>query len=73
MSKEEVRSALNTALEVGYRHIDTAYLYQNEDEIGKVLNDWIESGRIKRKDLFISTKVMYTQWTIDWMVQKSFK
>ena len=65
MSKEEVGNALNTALEVGYRHIDTAFLYQNKDEIGDVLNEWIKSGRIKREDLFISTKV-FSQLTYNY-------
>ena len=34
MSDEEVKGALHCALESGYRHIDTAYLYQNESTIG---------------------------------------
>ena len=57
MSEEQVPDALSCALEVGYRHIDAAYLYQNEDSVGAVLRQWIASGRIKREDLFISTKV----------------
>lgn len=54
---EELESALDKALEVGYRHIDTAAAYYNEHVIGKVLNKWITSGRVKREDLFITTKV----------------
>ena len=48
---------MNEALEVGYRHIDTAAAYYNEKVIGKVVNDWISSGRVKREELFITTKV----------------
>jgi diketogulonate reductase-like aldo/keto reductase len=37
--------------------IDTAYVYYNEAAIGRTLKDWLESGRIKREDLFITSKV----------------
>ncbi|KAJ3643652.1 hypothetical protein Zmor_026351 [Zophobas morio] len=54
---EEMEAALNTALELGYRHIDTAFLYENERPIGRVVNQWISSGKLKREDLFITTKL----------------
>lgn len=44
-------------MELGYRHIDTAFVYQNEEAIGIVLKDWLLSGKIKRKDLFVTTKL----------------
>ncbi|RZC36014.1 aldose reductase, partial [Asbolus verrucosus] len=53
----ELESALNTALEFGYRHIDTAYAYENEKTIGKVLKKWFASGKLKREDIFITTKL----------------
>ncbi len=49
--------AVTTALEVGYRHIDTATLYQNETEIGRVL----AASGLARDDLFVTSKV----WTTD--------
>lgn len=54
---EEVEAALNAALEAGYRHIDCAPVYQNEKVIGKVFHEWIDSGRIQRSDLFVTTKL----------------
>jgi diketogulonate reductase-like aldo/keto reductase len=48
---------VNEALEAGYRMIDTAYVYKNEAAIGKVLKEWLESGKIKREDIFITSKV----------------
>ncbi|XP_029170832.1 aldo-keto reductase family 1 member A1 [Nylanderia fulva] len=54
---EELEKALDAALEAGYRHIDTATVYENECTIGKVLKKWFDSGKIKRSDLFIVTKV----------------
>ncbi|XP_012530236.1 1,5-anhydro-D-fructose reductase [Monomorium pharaonis] len=56
-SGEELEKALNVALETGYRHIDTATVYENECIIGNVLKKWFDSGKIKRADLFIVTKV----------------
>jgi aldehyde reductase len=50
-------------LEAGYRHIDTAYVYLNEDAIGEVLQEWIQSGKIKREELFIVTKVQNLLFT----------
>jgi len=53
----EVEAALNAALEAGYRHIDCAPVYMNEKVIGKVFREWIDSGRIQRSDLFVTTKL----------------
>ncbi|XP_061167168.1 aldo-keto reductase family 1 member B10-like [Saccostrea echinata] len=56
-SKEELKTALRAAIDVGYRHIDTAYNYMNEDTIGEVLQEYINSGKVKREELFIVTKL----------------
>ena len=45
------------ALEQGYRHIDTAYVYKNEESVGEALRD---SG-ISRKELFVTTKQWVTR------------
>jgi 2,5-diketo-D-gluconate reductase A len=45
--------AIRFALDTGYRHIDTATMYRNEDEVGRALSD---SG-IPREELFITTKL----------------
>ena len=50
---EEVEQAVRWALEIGYRHIDTASFYRNEEGVGKAL---AESG-VDREDVFITTKV----------------
>lgn len=42
---------------MGYRHIDTACSYGNENAVGKVLNRWISEGKIKREDVFVTTKL----------------
>jgi diketogulonate reductase-like aldo/keto reductase len=50
---EEVVNSVKTAIEVGYRHIDTAAVYQNEEGVGQAIR---ESG-VPREELFITTKV----------------
>ncbi|KAI1700288.1 aldo/keto reductase family domain-containing protein [Ditylenchus destructor] len=53
----EVKDAVRIALKNGYRLFDTATVYGNEAEIGEVLQDFIASGKIKREDIFITTKL----------------
>lgn len=55
-----VGEAVRTALEVGYRHIDCAAVYGNEKEIGQVFKDVFSSGKIKRSDVFITSKLWNT-------------
>ncbi len=45
------------ALDNGYRLIDTAAIYKNEAEIGTVLKEYLDAGKIKREDIFVTTKV----------------
>lgn len=52
-----MKEAVHAALEAGYRHIDTAYVYKNEAAIGEVIQEWIKSGKLKREELFVTTKV----------------
>ncbi|PVD19103.1 hypothetical protein C0Q70_21662 [Pomacea canaliculata] len=54
---DALKSALDYALFIGYRHIDTALSYENEAAIGDVISDRIRSGKLSRKDLFVTTKV----------------
>jgi 2,5-diketo-D-gluconate reductase A len=50
---ESCYDAVRTALDVGYRHLDTAMVYRNEEEVGRALRD---SG-VPRDDVFVTTKV----------------
>lgn len=52
-----MRVAVRAALDAGYRHIDTVYTDLNEDAIGEVLQEYIKSGKVKREELFIVTKL----------------
>ena len=50
---EECRNAVGTALELGYRHVDTAQAYDNEEYVG----DGIAAADVDREDIFLATKV----------------
>ncbi|MGK0741747.1 aldo/keto reductase [Leucobacter sp. Z1108] len=52
----ETERIVSEALEVGYRHIDTAFIYHNEDGVGRAI---AQSG-IPRDELFITTKLWNT-------------
>ncbi|XP_076630772.1 aldo-keto reductase 1B [Colletes latitarsis] len=53
----EVEKAVIEAINIGYRHIDTAFYYQNEKEIGAAIQAKIKDGTVKREDLFVTTKL----------------
>jgi len=58
--KGEVRNAVEHAIKVGYRHIDTAFAYGNEAEVGEAIEAVIADGIVKREDLYIATKLWNT-------------
>lgn len=55
LSGEACREAVSDALQIGYRHIDTAQAYENEEAIGEAL----AGSGIPRQELFVTTKVWW--------------
>ncbi|MEO0758270.1 MAG: aldo/keto reductase [Cyanobacteria bacterium J06648_16] len=49
--------AVKEALRVGYRHVDGAWIYRNEDEVGEGIRKSIEAGVLKREELFLTSKL----------------
>jgi 2,5-diketo-D-gluconate reductase B len=62
----ECTASTTKALEVGYRHIDTAQIYENEAEVGAA----IQASGVKRADIFLTTKIWITE-VKDGPLQKS--
>lgn len=59
--KQECEGAVLEAIRMGYRLIDTAAVYTNEDAVGAAVRQALEEGICTRKDLFITSKV----WVLD--------
>ena len=57
MSSEEAELTTFHALKHGYRHIDTAAVYRNEDGVAKGLTTYLNDSDLKREDIFITTKL----------------
>ena len=54
---DQISEAVKGAVKAGYRMLDCASVYQNENQIGKVLSVLFAEGIVKREDLFITSKV----------------
>jgi diketogulonate reductase-like aldo/keto reductase len=65
----ETERAVEYALEVGYRHIDTASMYRNEESVGKAVR---RSG-VPREEIFVTTKLYPTHPSAERELEKSLK
>lgn len=63
----DARRMVAEALRIGYRHVDTAFIYDNEAEVGQGIKD---SG-IKREDFFLTTKIWVTNLTRDALLKQA--
>lgn len=63
----ECEQVVRTALDVGYRHIDTAQMYKNEREIGEALR----VSNVPREDIFLTTKIWHTNLEQDDVLQST--
>ncbi|KAH0422577.1 d-galacturonic acid reductase [Colletotrichum camelliae] len=60
----EVKEAVSYSLKIGYKAIDGAYCYANEDEVGQGLKEAFANG-VKREDIYVVTKLWATYTTSD--------
>ena len=56
----EVYQAVREAIRIGYRHIDCAWIYENESEIGEAFKDAIADGDVTRQELWVTSKLWNT-------------
>ncbi|KAL7713314.1 Aldose reductase [Entamoeba marina] len=54
--KYEIGKSILTAINNGYRHIDTASYYNNEEEIGEILQLYLKEGKILREEIFVTVR-----------------
>ncbi len=73
ISPEDAEKSVYAALKGGYRMIDTANAYMNEEAVGKALARAIRDGIVKREEVFVSTKIWPTVYEDEAAVEKTLK
>ncbi|KAH9907281.1 aldo/keto reductase [Xylariomycetidae sp. FL2044] len=66
---QETEDAVMAALDAGYRHIDSAARYANEEACGRALKKWLEKTGTPREEVFVTTKL----WDADHGYEATFK
>ncbi|XP_073424196.1 aldo-keto reductase family 1 member C1-like [Dendrobates tinctorius] len=56
-TKEQAGESTKVAIDIGYRHIDCADLYENEVQVGQAIRSKIADGTVKREDIFYTGKL----------------
>jgi diketogulonate reductase-like aldo/keto reductase len=76
-SKGETHKAVIHALNAGYRHLDCAWFYQNEDEVGTGMREFLsQNPSVQRSDIFITTKVwnhFHEPEDVEWSIKDSLE
>lgn len=76
-SKGETHKAVIHALNAGYRHLDCAWFYQNEEEVGSGIREFLsQNPSVKREDIFITTKVwnhLHEPEDVEWSLKNSLE
>ena len=70
----KLKAALHYAIEeCGYRHIDCAAFYKNQTIIGEALKEIFDAGKVKREEVFITSKVWNTKHREDLLIKDAQK
>ena len=65
---------VETAIKAGYRHIDTASRYKNEEVVGQAIKNSIKAGIVKRSDIFLTTKIFHDEYyDVEGALRRSLK
>ncbi len=73
ISPEDTEKSVYAALKLGYRMIDTANAYMNEEAVGKALKKAINEGIVTREEVFVSTKIWATLYENEHAVDDTLK
>lgn len=73
ISPDDTEKSVYAALKLGYRMIDTANAYMNEEAVGKALKKAINEGIVTREEVFVSTKIWATLYEKESAVDDTLK
>ena len=73
ITPEDTVNSVFSAIKIGYRLIDTANAYMNEESVGKAVKKAVDEGIVTREELFISTKLWPTLYGNDAAVEDTLK
>ena len=68
---DDARRMVYEALKIGYRHIDTAWIYKNEKEVGQGIAEAIADGIVTREDIWVTTKIWVEHFTHDALLKQA--
>ena len=67
----DARRMVAEALRIGYRHIDTAWIYKNEAAVGDGIRDAIAAGHVAREDIWLTTKIWVAHFERDALLRQA--
>lgn len=71
LTPEVARTMVAEALRIGYRHIDTAWIYHNEAAVGDGIRDAIAAGHVAREDIWLTTKIWVAHFDRDGLLNQA--
>lgn len=71
LTPEDARRMVAEALRIGYRHIDTAWIYSNEAAVGDGIRDAVEAGHVAREDIWLTTKIWVAHFHRDALLRQA--
>ncbi|MBX9576335.1 MAG: aldo/keto reductase [Caulobacteraceae bacterium] len=71
LEPDDARRMVREALRIGYRHIDTAWIYKNEAAVGAGIRDAIDEGLVRREDVWLTTKIWVAHFGHDALLRQA--
>lgn len=71
LEPDDARRMVREALRIGYRHIDTAWIYKNEQAVGDGIADAVAEGIVARDDVFVTTKIWVEHFHRDALLRQA--
>jgi len=71
LEADDARRMVRDALRIGYRHIDTDWIYKNEKAVGDGIADSVAEGIVTRDDIFVTTKIWVEHFQHDALLRQA--